>query len=166
MKLIFRSYLSTSLLMGLLLLVSGCGPGGIGTVPVTGTVLVDGEPMEGVMVVFNPGDGGRAASGRTDAQGVYTLTTEVNGDGALPGSYQISVSKHEAEEDDLPKEVDPNDEASLDAIYSKVDARKTAKSKNLIEDMYSNYRGSGLTAEVKSGGENKFDFNVRGNKKR
>ncbi len=151
--------------VGLTVLV-GCGGSGIGTVPAEGVITVDGQPMEGVMVVFNPdAEGGRAASGRTDAEGKYVLTTVENGDGALPGTYKVSVSKHENEEDDLPKEVDPDDEASLDAIYGQLDTRKQAKSKNLIADMYSNHMGSGLTAEVTSGGENNFDFDVKGSGK-
>lgn len=148
-----------------LLALTGCGGSGIGTVPATGQILVDGQPMEGVMVIFNPTtEGGRAASGRTDAEGNFVLTTVENGDGALPGSYQVAVSKHENAEDDLPKEVDPNDEASLDAIYGQLDTRKQTKSKNLIADMYSNHLGSGLTAEVTSGGENNFTFEVKGGK--
>ena len=150
--------------MGLALLV-GCGGSGLGTIPVSGKITVDGQPMEGVMVVFNPGDGGRAAAGRTDAQGIYKLTTEIAGDGALPGSYKVAVSKHENAADDVPTNVDPNDPASLDAVYSKVDARKKQVSTSFIADMYGNPMGSGLTAEVKSGGENKFDFDVKGNPK-
>lgn len=144
-------------------LLAGCGDPGIGAIPVEGTVLVDGKPMEGVMVIFHPdSEGGRAASGRTDANGVYKLTTEVAGDGALAGSYKISVTKHVNEADDLPTEVDPNDPASLDAIYSKVDARKKQVSKNFIGPRYANHLGSGLTATVESGKENKFDFDVKG----
>ncbi|MCA9193467.1 MAG: carboxypeptidase regulatory-like domain-containing protein [Planctomycetales bacterium] len=147
---------------------AGCGDPGIGTVPVKGKVLVDGNPLEGVVVVFNPSEGssGRAASGRTDAQGIYALTTVVNGDGALPGDYKISVSKYENEDDGLPKEVDPNSESSLDDIYGKLDTRKEVKSKNFIAEKYSNHFGSGLTATVSDSGENNFDFNVEGSKKK
>jgi len=152
-------------ILGLILAV-GCGKPGIGTVPVTGTVKVDGTPMEGVTVVFNPDAGGRAASGLTDAQGVYKMTTEIAGDGALPGQYKIAVSKHENLADDLPKDVDPNDPKSLDAIYSKVDTRKVAKSKSFIAAMYQNPAGSGLTAQVTAAGPNKFDFDVKGNGKK
>ncbi len=146
----------------LCLLVSGCGNPGIGTIPVEGTVLVDGKPIEGAMVIFHPEPpGGRAASGKTDANGVYKLTTEINGDGALPGAYQISVTKHVNAEDDLPTKVDPNDPASLDAIYSKVDARKKQVSKNFIGKQYENPKGSGLTATVEKGKESKFNFEVK-----
>ena len=156
----YQSTYMMGFFLSLSVLVAGCGDPGIGAIPVEGVVKVDGQPMEGVMVVFHPDDaGGRAASGRTDAQGVYHLTTETAGDGALPGSYKISVTKHQNEEDDLPKEVDPNDEASLDAIYGAVNTRRASKSKNLIAARYENHMGSGLTATVGSG-ENKFDFEV------
>ncbi len=145
-------------------LLAGCGDPGIGAIPVQGTILVDGTPTEGAMVIFTPESaGGRAASGRTDAQGVYKLTTEVNEDGALAGKYQVSVTKHVNEQDDLPKDVDPNDPESLDAVYQKVDARKKQVSKNFISRQYENPKGSGLIAEVEDGKENNFKFEVSAN---
>ena len=154
-----RNFLFAGCAFCLCLLVTGCGEPGIGAIPVQGTVKVDGKPMEGVMVIFHPdSEGGRAAAGRTDANGVYKLTTEIAGDGALAGSYKISLSKHVNAEDDLPKEVDPNDVSSLDAIYSKVDAKKKQASKNFVGARWSNHMGSGLTATVESGKENTFDF--------
>jgi hypothetical protein len=156
-----RTVILSSYALSLCVLVPGCGDPGIGAIPVEGTVLVDKKPMEGVMVVFHPDPpGGRAASGKTDANGVYKLTTEINGDGALAGSYKIAVSKHVNAEDDLPKEVDPNDPASLDAIYSKVDTRKRQESKNFIGKRWENHLGSGLTATVERGKENKFNLEV------
>ncbi len=144
------------------LVLSGCGGTSLGTVPVQGTVTIDGNPVEGVTIVFNPDDaGGRAASGRTDASGNYTLTTEINGDGALPGGYKITVSKVEVEEDDtLPEQVDPNDEGSMDAIYGQLDTSKEQKSKNLVAKKFGNATTSGLAATVAEEGENKFDFEV------
>lgn len=158
--------LAATLCLASLPLLTGCGDPGIGAVPVSGTITVDGKPMEGVMVVFNPVDGTRAASGRTDAEGKYSLTTEINGDGALPGEYKISATKHLVEDDDLPKEVDPNDEGSLDNIYSKLDTSKTQKSKNLIHAQYENPLGSGLSANVTSDeSKNVFDWDIKGSKK-
>ena len=60
----------------------------------------------------------------------------------------------------IPTDVDPNDPASLDAVYSKVDARKKVVSKNFIGCRYENHLGSGLTAIVDAGKEYKFDFKV------
>ncbi len=157
-----RTVILSSYALCLCLLIPGCGDPGIGAIPVEGKVVVDGTPMEGVMVIFHPEPpGGRAASGKTDANGVFKLTTEINGDGALAGAYQISVTKHVNAADDLPTKVDPNDPASLDAIYSKVDARKKQVSKNFIGKQYENPKGSGLTATVEKGKENKFTFEVK-----
>ncbi|GIX00274.1 MAG: hypothetical protein KatS3mg111_3606 [Pirellulaceae bacterium] len=156
-----------TLVLLMTVVAGGCNANRLGTVPVTGQVLVDEKPMEGVAVIFNPVDpNGRAASGITDAEGKFTLTTEVNGDGALPGAYKVAVSKYESTgEEALPKEVDMNDEASLDAIYSKLDTMKPVEHQPLIDPMYGNANGSGLTAEVTADGENHFVFSVTGPKR-
>jgi len=57
--------------------------------------------------------------------------------------------------------VDPNDPASLDAVYRKVDAKKKTVSKNLVGKTYENHLGSGLIATVESGKENNFKFEVK-----
>jgi Carboxypeptidase regulatory-like domain len=147
--------------VGFVVGISGCGNPGIGTVPVTGTVKADGQPIEGATVIFSPNGGGRAASGITDAQGKYKLTTVEAGDGALPGSYKIAVTKFENAADNIPLTADPNDSKSMDSIYSKVNTKAVTKSKNHIAAMYQNPLGSGLTAEVKDSGPNNFDFEVK-----
>jgi len=59
--------------------VVGCG-GGAGPVealvPVGGTLLVDGEPLDGVTVTLVPTDSknSRGGSGTTDASGAFTIT--------------------------------------------------------------------------------------------
>ena len=142
---------------------TGCKKGsGLPTVDVTGTVLLDGEPVEGATVLFKPtAEGGRGASGVTNAEGVYKLTTAEKDDGALPGSYQVAITKRLVDDDGLPDEVDPDSEESLDNLYNKLDPSKDQESKNSIAEMYANPAGSGLTATVKESGENKFDFEVK-----
>ncbi len=157
MSSVFRPALLSAFLA--LPMLVGCGPEGLPTVPVEGTVTVDGSPMEGVTVMFSPSDGsGRAASARTDAEGHYVLTTEINGDGALVGSYKVAISKNVTEDDGLPDEVDPDDEASMDAIYGQLDTRKAQKSNNMIADKFGDPNKSGLEATVAEDGENVFDF--------
>ena len=153
-----------AILAPLLIGMTGCGDPGIGAIQVTGTVTVDGAPMAGATVVFSPDEGGQAASGVTNAEGKYKLTTEKANDGAVPGKYKISITKHENAADDIPKTADPNDAKSMDAIYSKLNTREKQKSKNLIAPMYENPKGSGLTAEVKGSGTNNFDFPLKGKK--
>ena len=66
---------------------TGCRKGSsLPTVDVTGTVLLDGEPVEGATVVFQPtSEGGNGASGVTNAEGVYTLTTSRSRASSSPG---------------------------------------------------------------------------------
>jgi len=74
------------------------GPGcGGGKVPVTGTVQLDGKPIEGAVVTFHPADQGKGqtATGTTDKDGVFHLSTTKPSDGALPGEYKVTVTYSE-----------------------------------------------------------------------
>jgi hypothetical protein len=74
----------------------GCG-GKYTPVAVEGTVTLDGQPVEGAMVSFLPENGtGRAATGMTDPDGTFQLTTFQEGDGALPGTYRVIVTRTDA----------------------------------------------------------------------
>jgi hypothetical protein len=59
-------------------------------VPVSGKVLIDGEPLTYGAVVFSP-EGGRQSSGIIDNAGHFTLTCFEPGDGALVGKHRIQV---------------------------------------------------------------------------
>jgi len=78
---------------GLLILtvaIGGCGKGD--TIPLRGTVTLDGRPLANASVSFLAQDPrGRDALGSTDADGVFRLSTFEPGDGALPGRYKVVV---------------------------------------------------------------------------
>src|SRR6185436_12065008 len=66
------------------------------TVKVTGLVTLDSQPVDGATVVFQPATGaGKAATGMTDKDGKFNLTTSTAGDGAMPGTYKVTVTKVE-----------------------------------------------------------------------
>ncbi len=155
-------------LSAMTLTLTGCGGSSIGAVPVSGTVTVDGSPMEGVLLFFNPdSQGGQAASGKTDADGVFHLTTLEYRDGAIPGAYKVTISKRENEDDGLPKDVDPSDSASMDAIYGQLDTKKKTKSFNAVAEKFAQAATSGITAEVTKGGDNSsFEWDVEAGKKK
>jgi hypothetical protein len=82
-------------LMTLMLAAAGCG-GKYKPVPVSGTVTLDGKPLEGAMVNFySIGDAkeGRGAHGTTDKNGAFSLTTMKDGDGAIRGDYKVVINK-------------------------------------------------------------------------
>jgi hypothetical protein len=88
---------------GLLLttvLVAGCGRSGPTTIPIRGEVTFKGAPLKDVpqgLVHYIPkSSDGRQASGRLQPDGSFVLTTLQNGDGVMPGEYDIVVSAYSA----------------------------------------------------------------------
>lgn len=84
----------------LVLLALAFGPLGCGkaesdrkpTFAVEGCVLEGTKPVANATVVFHPvGDVGVKPRGKTDANGVYKLTTYDGDDGAPAGSYRVTV---------------------------------------------------------------------------
>jgi hypothetical protein len=74
--------------------LGGCGGGPV-LVGITGTVTLDGKPVEGASVTFMPQFAGQPALGTTDAAGKFTLTTHPHGRGAMPGTHKVTVRKVE-----------------------------------------------------------------------
>lgn len=59
-----------------------------------GVVLMDGAPLADASVSFNPTSGDRGASGRTDAEGRFTLSYG-GSEGCPLGEHTVSVSTRE-----------------------------------------------------------------------
>jgi hypothetical protein len=77
-------------------LLSGLGCGGR-LVKVQGVVKLDGQPVEGAVVVFeNDGQEGRPAVGQTDSDGIFYLGTFKSEDGALRGNYKVTIMPPQA----------------------------------------------------------------------
>ncbi len=66
-------------------------------IPVEGTVLLDGKPLEGAAVLFHPKADERPAVGITDKRGTFHLTTRSPGDGAHVGLNKVSITKESDE---------------------------------------------------------------------
>lgn len=80
---------------------------------VQGAITLNGRPLEGAKVMFNPKDGRFKAMAITDENGRYHLTTFDLNDGALLGTNQVFISiKHRGQEQ-LPAKY--NAESSLKA---------------------------------------------------
>ena len=71
-------------------LALGCGHSNL--TPVEGVVTLDGKPLSGTTVSFMPTGEGRPATGQTDADGKFRLTTFTTYDGALPGEYKVVIT--------------------------------------------------------------------------
>jgi hypothetical protein len=114
----------------------------IETVPVDGTVTLNGEPVTFAQVMFTP-DGGsfeqRTALGETDMAGHYELSISLgptNKEGAVPGKYRVSIIQS-LDEDGAP--IDPKDKSKRSA-------------KNGIPEKYMDPTKQSLSANVVDGG--------------
>ena len=124
------------LIVSALSLSVGCGSG-TRTYPVKGKVALPGDlPLVGATVTFRPtGDGSQARPrGQTDESGSFEVRLDEDRNGALPGTYQVTVN--EAPSDDI-------------------DARPQPK----IHARYSSFEKSGLQFTVEPG-SNYFDIQI------
>ena len=88
-----RWMVSASLLA---LLCCGCGEkvkGRPQMAKVNGKVSYQGNPVEGAMVTFLMEDAPRPATGVTDAEGNFKLTTFDTFDGAIIGTHKVVITK-------------------------------------------------------------------------
>ncbi|QDT63833.1 hypothetical protein V22_10580 [Calycomorphotria hydatis] len=86
--------ISTAVL--LLSCIVGCGRGDLPELTeVTGTITLDGNPVEEVDVMFSPVEEGRPSTSRTDADGHYRLYYSSDNAGAIIGNHMVSLSKIE-----------------------------------------------------------------------
>lgn len=123
-----------------------------GVIPVSGKVTYQGDAIEGATVIFTPAGDNRSASGITDSDGNYKLTTLQAGDGALPGDYQVTIYKTE--------EVDPmSDEERQKYFHEHQGRMPPIKTRELLPAKYKQPATAGLTAKVQSG-KNDFPYEL------
>ncbi len=122
-----------------LLLIVGCGRGTPLTMPVKGIVTFQGSPLAEADVAFTP-EGGRPATGKTDAAGQFRLTTFRTNDGAMIGQHIVTVCKHVKR--------DPN---ATGAYFDYV---------QVTPEKFGRPNESPLRAEVTASGPNEFTFDM------
>lgn len=138
-----------SCLLLLCLVIVGCSQGPTDTPPlarVKGTVTLDGKPLTQGSVQFTPdknrGTTGRMALGNINEDGTFELMTIRADDGAQVGYHLVAIESYET------TAFDPNKPANQ-------------APKSLIPAQYANPQTSKLTAEVKAGEENVFNFDLK-----
>ena len=82
----------TLLLAVLAFTFTGCGYRRPAQVKTTGTVTLDGEPVADAALMFIP-DSGRPASGNTNTNGEFQVSSFGGNDGLPAGNYRITATK-------------------------------------------------------------------------
>lgn len=131
------------LTFSLLLATLGCMSGSSEHGHVTGTLTINGSPIQDAVVTFAPAEGGRSAIAVTQADGTYELNYTPGVKGAKSGMNNVRITTYVAPElDDDKRVVNPGKPERLPPKYS---------------------GGQEVSVEVKSG-ENTFDFAVEADK--
>jgi hypothetical protein len=86
--------LGTLLCLVGLFATAGCGDGRPARVPISGQVLIDGQPLRFGSIRFIP-DNARPSSSKLDSEGRFTLYCFEKDDGAVLGRHRITVNAGE-----------------------------------------------------------------------
>ena len=130
-------------------LLPGCGQSDAWTekrlkvFKVSGIVLLDGQPCADAVVTFFSDSNPISATGRTNAEGKFQLTTYKDADGAVEGGQKITVVKREFVEEKT--KYDSANERSVAMIP-----------KELLPKKYMTPTTSGIALSVATSGTNDF----------
>jgi hypothetical protein len=132
-----------------LFIVVGCGGGekSVGRRSVSGTVLMDGSPLNHGAIDFRPDGPGThlVGGGSVIKDGKFSIPTDR---GLVPGKYKVSISAPDSASPDVQGK-SPEEQMKAVATTT-IKERLPAKFNSATE----------LSAEVKSSGANEFHFKV------
>ena len=142
MQVRIQGKVSLALVAGVLSFVAGCGSGVRpidGSVPVSGTVTFNGQPLEQGMVRFAPESGGKAqpATGQIK-NGNFTMLTTASSPGVVVGKYKVSIISNKPF---APPALKPG---------TPPDPKAKFEPESLIPKKYNDIKTSGLEADVKA----------------
>ena len=148
------------------LVCAGCGggdKGGVPVYPITGTVKMFGKPLPKATVAFAPQGDQPTAVGTTDEDGSFVVTTYEYGDGAAEGTFSVVVSKTVTKPtaESGGSGDGEGHEAEYDQQNSHDSTDESGGSEALVPALYSSADSSPLTVEVKAGGDNHFDLEIK-----
>lgn len=99
-----RNYFFVSITLSLsvaCLALTGCGQGrSTAGATASGTVTIEGVPLDGGTVAFSPLGRGSSAFGRIGPDGTYHVETDARTIGLAPGDYQVAIYYEPSETED------------------------------------------------------------------
>jgi hypothetical protein len=137
-NLISAGAIRPTLLAGMLVFCVGCG-GEAGSTKVSGTITLDGKPVDGAAVSFIGREGAKLATAQTDSAGKFTLT-------AALGKNVVTVAKASANPAPAPEvPMEMPSEAEYQKMIQKIKSEFPAR--------YGDPKTSGLSFDVVEGME-------------
>jgi hypothetical protein len=128
-----------------LIAIAGCGghdkwkEGRPKTYPTSGTVQLDGQPVEGATLVFQPLDeaNGKPGTAVTNSKGHFSAQTFDPGDGLTEGTHRVSISKTQMLD------------RATKQVVTEVTTDAPLIEDHLLPQRYSDFRTSNLEVEIK-----------------
>jgi hypothetical protein len=105
--------------------VAGCGQKGPHLVPVSGLVMLDGEPLASAIVAFEQPGELNMATGVTKDDGRFELAIHKMGKGATPGPHRVQINRSESDAPGKTRWISPKEYASFDTSGLSVDVTPT-----------------------------------------
>jgi hypothetical protein len=137
------------------MILAGAGCGNQSLSKVEGVVTLDGAPLSDATVSFMPVGNGRAASGLTDSNGYFRLTTFRTDDGALAGDYKVIVL-HDERELKIPVTDDEKKAGRVGTMTpqgKKKQAEQKSKKRPMVPEIYSDIKKTPLKEVVPTNGK-------------
>ncbi|MCP4852960.1 MAG: carboxypeptidase regulatory-like domain-containing protein [Fuerstiella sp.] len=139
------------------LLLSGCGGppqadySSLGLVDVTGTVMLDGQPVHDAVITFQDLDTGGEAYGLTDDNGYYRMNFDSVEYGVMPGPKRVAISTTQ-------KVLGLNTES--EGGESADEGAKESETETAIELIPEAYRVDSMLKVTVSSSTSEFDFDL------
>jgi len=136
----------------------GCGSDLPKTVPVTGTVTLDGKPLAGATVNLVSDEGSIPSGGTTDDAGNFTLKTMVGDkmvEGATVGTHKIAVSKTSSSGPAVEMDIEER-KKMMEQMTTNPAITSNIKVEDLVPAKYKNPLQSGLVTNVTQDGPNQI----------
>lgn len=131
---------------------------------VGGVVSFEGGPVAGALVTFHPRSlAGKAAFGITDGGGQFELAlmTSEGWRGAMPGDYDVTVTKIVSHDTSSPEEWEESGKPAYRPDAVRYEAGAAPRGMNLLPQKYASPETSGLSAELHPSGERHFEFSLQ-----
>lgn len=152
--------LRVSATLGLLVMI-GCGGSSDGTprYPASGTVTLEGAPIEGAVVAFTRDDGQATAVAMTDEMGHFQLNVPPGRKGVPVGKYKVTIRKSTVA-------VDLKEPTTFEEMERDHKAGKTSEPppapKLGVPARYGDPATSQISEEIKPTGKNEFVIELKG----
>ncbi len=122
------------------------------TVPASGTVTYKGAPLADATVILAPvNPTGIGCAAKTDAEGKFELSTYPETTGAIPGSYNVMITKIEVPPLPGGEDGEGGPPPPSGPVYAK----------KLIPEKYGNPVKSGLKVDITDSGKTDIAFDLK-----